>query len=293
MGTSLTILGFESAEVAPWFFVFCGVLGLIIGSFLTVVIWRVPRAESLNTGSHCPKCGRKISPWQNIPVISWVFLGGKCAGCKQRISASYPLVELATSLAFAGVSWWIVQTFGWPASATLPAIAWWATLIAYLWFTSAGIALTIIDIEHQRLPNAIVAPAFVMITVLLCGAALLSDGEPDWNQLIRVLGSAAALFVLYLGLVFIAPSGMGAGDVKLAPVTGAVLGFIGWGALTVGAFAAFLLGALFGLLSIVFGRRGRKSKIPFGPFMIIGAWIGILFGEQIFDSYLVLSHITS
>lgn len=288
MEASLTVLGFESAEVIPWFMAVCGVFGLIIGSFLNVVIWRVPRGESLNTGSHCPKCGRRITPWQNIPVISWVLLGGKCAGCKERISPRYPLIELFTGIAFAAVSWWVVHTFGWPASHLLPAIGWWAVLIAYLWFTSAGIALIVIDIEHQRLPNAIVAPGFTVITVLLGAAALLNAGGPDWSQLIRVLGGAAALFALYLVIVIIAPNGMGAGDVKLAPVTGAVLGFIGWGALIVGAFAAFVLGALFGLLTIVFGRGARTSKIPFGPFMILGAWIGILFGEPIFESYLVL-----
>lgn len=282
------VFGIDGAEVLPWFVLAAGLFGVIIGSFLNVVIWRLPRGESLVPGSHCPKCGRLIRAWQNVPVISWIVLGGRCAGCRQRISVRYPLIELATGAAFAGVAWWLVHAFGWPGDELLPAIGWWLTALGYFWFAAAGVALTVIDIEHHRLPDAIVGPAFVIVIVALSAASLLSAGGPEWSRLIWAAGGAAALFVMYLIIVLITPNGMGGGDLKLAPVTGVVMGFIGWGSLAVGAFAGFALGALFGLCLIILGRAKRRSPIPFGPFMLVGAWIGIIWGEQIMHAYLVL-----
>ncbi|CAG7601109.1 prepilin peptidase [Leucobacter soli] len=282
------VLGIPGAEILPWFVLAAGILGLILGSFLNVVILRVPRGESLFPGSRCPKCGRLIRAWQNVPVISWIVLGGRCARCRERISLRYPLIELATGAIFAGVAWWLVSAFGWPGDETLPAIAWWLTVIAYFWFAAAGIALTVIDVEHHRLPDSIVGPAFIVVGVALAAAALLSADGPEWPRLIWAAVGAAGLFLLYLIIVMVTPNGMGGGDLKLAPVTGIVMGFIGWGALAVGAFAGFALGAVFGICLIIMGRAKRRSPIPFGPFMLLGAWIGIIWGERIMQAYLVL-----
>jgi len=256
-----------------------GVLGLLIGSFLNVVVWRVPRGESLLPASRCPGCRSPIRPWQNVPVVSWLALRGRCARCRARISARYPLLELGTGLVFALVTWWFVALWG--AATGTP--AWWAALAGYLWFAAATLALAIIDLEHQRLPDAVVLPALVVVAALLSASAALNG---DWARLASTLGGSVALFVFYLVVALVYPRGIGGGDVKLAPVIGAALGFCGWPALVVGAFAGFLLGAVVGLALVAMRRATRKSGIPFGPFMLLGAWLGVLWGERIADAYL-------
>ncbi|MGK0721163.1 prepilin peptidase [Leucobacter sp. W1478] len=262
-----------------WGPVAAGVFGLLIGSFLNVVIWRVPRGESLLPDSHCPKCDAKIRPWHNVPVISWIALRGRCANCGTRISARYPLVEIATALAFALVAWWVTTQ----VAANSPAA--WLVLSAYLWLAAISIALTLIDLEHKRLPDAIVVPSIAVVTALLGVAAALSG---NWSQFVSTLAGAAILFVAYFLIVLVYPRGLGGGDVKLAPVLGAALGFVGWDALAVGAFAGFVLGAVYGLALIALRRGGRKTEIPFGPFMLAGAWVGVWAGPAVMHAYLSL-----
>lgn len=266
-----------------------GLLGLLIGSFLNVVVWRVPRGESLLHDSHCPKCNAPIRPWQNVPVISWVILRGRCAQCRAPISARYPLVEAGTGIAFALVVWWSGHAWGWETLAggggAVRAWAAWLALAAYLWFAAISIALTLIDFDHQRLPDAIVLPSLGVILVLLAASSSLVAG---WGQLGSTLGASAALFLFYSLIVLVYPAGMGGGDVKLAPLVGAVLGFIGWGAVAVGAFAGFLIGAVVGLLLIAVKKAGRKTGLPFGPSMLVGAWVGIIWGEAMWGGYLRL-----
>ena len=273
-----------------WFLpVVGGLFGLLIGSFLNVVVWRVPRRESLLHDSHCPRCDAPIRPWQNVPVLSWVILRGRCAQCHAPISARYPLVEAGTGAAFALVVWWAGHTWGWESffggGGAMRAWAAWLALAAYLWFSAVSIALTLIDLEHQRLPDAIVLPSFGVILVLLAASSALASG---WGQLVPTLGAAAALFALYFLIVLVYPAGMGRGDVKLAPLVGAVLGFIGWGAVAVGAFSGFFIGAVIGLSLIAAKKAGRKTGLPFGPSMLVGAWVGIIWGEALWGNYLRL-----
>lgn len=262
-----------------------GVFGLLIGSFLNVVIWRVPRGESLVPSSHCPHCDAAIRPWQNVPVISWLALGGRCAGCRGKISARYPLVELGTGVAFALVAAWLVWATGFPTGSGAEIASWWLALAALLWFAGAGIALAAIDLEHRRLPDAIVLPSLGVVTVLLAASAALAG---DWLRLGQTLGGGAALFAGYLLIAIVYPAGMGGGDVKLAPLVGVVLGWVGWSAVVVGAFAGFLLGALWGVALMLLRRGGRKTALPFGPFMLLGAWIGIVGGGAVASWYLRL-----
>lgn len=260
--------------------------GLLIGSFLNVVIWRVPRGESLLTDSKCPSCDGPIHPWLNVPVISWVVLRGRCAKCRARISVRYPLIELATAVAFALVAWWFITRAGSDqllgVEGAAPAVSAWLALAAYLWFAAASIALTAIDLELKRLPDAIVLPSLAVVVVLLGASSILVG---NWTALVATLGGAATLFVAYFVIVLVYPAGMGGGDVKLAPVVGAVLGYIGWGAVAVGGFAGFVIGAGVGLALIAARRAGRKTGIPFGPHMLLGAWVGIGWGEQIMAAY--------
>jgi leader peptidase (prepilin peptidase) / N-methyltransferase len=248
---------------------FVGLIGLLIGSFLNVVIHRVPAGESVvHPRSRCPGCGSEIAPRDNIPVISWLILRGKCRNCGEPISIRYPLVELGTSAVFVVLA----LTFG--VSAELP---------AYLYLGAVGVALAMIDFDTQRLPDALTLPSYPVGLVLL-GAASLVDGT--WSSLGRGLLGMVALFLFYGVLWFIYPAGMGLGDVKLAGVLGLYLAYQSWGVLVVGGFLGFLLGAVVGLVVIAVQRGGRKTKIPFGPFMLAGTLIALVTGARVWDLYL-------
>lgn len=249
-----------------------GVFGLLIGSFLNVVVWRVPRGESVSQPpSACPRCGHGIRARDNVPVLSWLLLRGRCRDCGQPISARYPLVELTTGIAFALVAAW--SEAGWlrPALGYLAAIT---------------IALALIDLEHHRLPDAIVLPAYPVVSLLLVLASANPGGPPAWEALGRAAVGAAVLGGLYALMWIVYPGGMGLGDVNLAGVLGLFLGWAGWGSLVVGGFAAFVLGGLFSVVLLVAGRAGRRSKVPFGPWMLAGAWLGLVAGELLWSAYL-------
>jgi leader peptidase (prepilin peptidase)/N-methyltransferase len=244
-------------------------LGLAVGSFLNVVIHRVPRGESVvSPASRCPRCGTPIRARHNVPVLGWLILRGRCADCGTPISARYPLVELGTGLLFAALTWRLDRL------GRLPAVP------AYLWFAAIGIALALIDLELRKLPNAIVLPSYPVIAVLLTGAAAW---QHDWWPLARAGIGAAALFGFFLVLVLIAPAGMGWGDVKLAGLLGGVLAYLSWSALVIGGFGAFVLGAVVGVAAMSVGRAGRKTALPFGPFMIAGALLAIFFADLLAD----------
>jgi leader peptidase (prepilin peptidase) / N-methyltransferase len=252
----------------PFAIALTGLVGLTIGSFLNVVVWRVPRGESLvQPPSHCPQCGHPIRPRDNVPVLSWLVLRGKCRDCRAPISARYPAVELLT-----GVVW----------VAFALRIGLHADLAAYLYLGAVGVALALIDLDTKRLPNSLVLPSYPVALVLLGVAAIVQD---DATSYIRALIAMGALFAFYFALAFVYPAGMGFGDVKLAGVLGLYLGWLGWGTLVVGAFLGFLLGGVIGAALMVAGRAGRKSAIPFGPFMLAGAFIAILWGQSIADAY--------
>ena len=246
-------------------------LGLAIGSFLNVVIHRVPLRESLSRPpSHCPSCGHPIRNRHNIPVVGWLLLRGRCADCRNPISVRYPLVELATAALFVAVS------------VRLARLHLLAALPAYLFFAAAGICLTAIDLDVRRLPNAIILPAYPVLAALLTIAALV---EHDPAALIRAGVGAAGLFAFYFVVAFIHPAGMGFGDVKLAGLVGGVLGFLSYPVLLVGAFAAFFIGSAVGLLVILSRRATGKTAIPFGPFMITAALLAFFAGGPISDLY--------
>lgn len=260
---------------------FAALFGLVIGSFLNVVIYRVPAGIPLTRSSRCPHCGHAIRWWQNVPVVSWLALRGKCASCRSPISARYPLVELLTGVAFVVVVWWFAAAV--PRSGG--AWAWTIETVAFLYLAAVSIALAAIDIDTRRLPNAIVLPSYVVVGGLLTAACIA--GAP-WSSLLRAAIGMAGLYLFYLLLRLIRPAGMGGGDVKLAGVVGLALGWLGWAPLIVGAFAAFVLGGVYGVLLILLRRAGRRSAIPFGPWMILGAWTGVFAGESLARWYIGL-----
>jgi leader peptidase (prepilin peptidase)/N-methyltransferase len=254
--------------------VLAGVLGLAVGSFLNVVIYRVPAGESVvRPASRCPSCGAAIRNRHNVPVIGWLVLRGKCFDCKARISPRYPVIELVTGLLFAVVT---LRMLHLDLAAAVP---------AYLYFAAIGIALTMIDIDHKRLPNAIVLPSQAVIAVLLTIATIASG---DWWALGRAGIGAGSLFAGYFLLALIYPAGMGFGDVKLSLILGGVLAYLSWATFAVGAFGGFLLGAVGGILLLTARRGTRKSAIPFGPYMIAAALVAIFAAQPIADGYLHL-----
>lgn len=265
-----------------WSATLLGILGLIIGSFLNVVAYRLPVGISLLRESRCPACEAPVRPWQNVPVLSWVALRGRCAHCNAPISWRYPVVELATGLLFAAIA----VLLPW---APLPLGAGVVVLVAFLWFAASTIALALIDLDTHRLPNAIVLPGYAVGITLLTVACLLGA---DWWAVARAGIGMAALFGVYGLLWLVRPGAMGAGDVKLAGLVGLHLGWLGWGPLAVGAVAAFVLGGLFGIGLLVSRRAGRKSAIAFGPWIIVGAWTGVLAGTVVANSYAGLAGLT-
>ena len=247
---------------------FCAFLGLFVGSFLNVVIYRVPAGESVvKPRSRCPRCGKQIGSIDNIPVISWLILRGKCRHCSLPISIRYPAIELATGLLFGAMGWWLGPSWQLPA---------------YLYLAAIGICLSMIDLDTRRLPNAIVLPSYVVALALLCLPAFLDD---RWADLGRSVLGALIAFAVYFGLAMIYPTGMGFGDVKFAGVLGMYLGWVGWASLAVGIFAAFVVGAIVGIGLMVGRHGGRKTAIPFGPFMFIGALIGLWMGPSVLTWY--------
>ncbi|MET4052927.1 leader peptidase (prepilin peptidase)/N-methyltransferase [Frigoribacterium sp. PvP054] len=273
--------------VAPWTVavLVAGGFGLLIGSFLNVVVYRVPAGLSVaRPASACPGCSTPIRRRDNVPVVSWLALGGRCRDCRTSISARYPIVELAT-----GVFFVLVAARLWPLSdvptEALPLVSRLLSLVAFLWLAGVSVALAVIDLEHHRLPNAIVLPSYAVGGALLAASSILVG---DWPALVRAAIGLASLFAFYLIAALSYPGGMGFGDVKLAGVLGLYLAWLGWGEFAVGAFAAFLLGGLFAVALLATRRVQRTGGIPFGPWMLAGAWVGVFAGGTVATAYLTL-----
>lgn len=249
----------------------CALLGLCVGSFLNVVVHRVPRGESLlRPASHCPSCDAPVRARHNVPVLGWLVLRGRCADCRAPISARYPLVEAGTAAAFGVVG--AVFAGSW----VLPAL---------LYLAGAGIALALIDADTSRLPDVIVGSTFVVVLALLVVA---SAGSDAWSALLRGLVGAAASYAFFLLLAVARPGGMGGGDVKLSAVLGLATAWVGWGALLAGLFVGFALGAVTGVGLMAAGRATRRTPLPFGPFLIAGAFVGVFGGNAVASAYVGL-----
>lgn len=243
--------------------------GLAFGSFLTVVVHRVPEGESLvRPRSRCPSCGTRIRAVDNIPVISWLLLRGRCRSCRARISAIYPLLELGSGILFVAVA----LRFDDP---------WVAVMLAP--FLSLLAAISVIDIRHRIIPNRIVYPASIAFAAYLIVAAV-AGGEVD-------LARAAIGCIAYGGVLLIVallvPRGMGMGDVKLTALIGLVLGSLGLGYVAVAGAAGVVLGGVGALVALAAGAS-RKNAIPFGPYLAAGAAVATFAGPQIADAYLRL-----
>ena len=241
--------------------------GLAVGSFLTVVVDRVPKKESIvSPRSRCPHCGAEIRSRDNIPVVSWVLLGGKCRDCRARIPVRYPLLEAGTAASFVGVAIVYPDLY---------------VVVMLCAFCAVMLAVGFIDLEHRIIPNKITYPAFPAFALaIVIGWAVGQELDPP-RALIGALAYGGVFFVI----AFIAPRGLGMGDVKLTALIGLVMGAFGLRYVGVAAGSAILLGGVGGILALI-GGKGRKSAIPFGPFLTAGGLIAVFWGERIAAWYL-------
>jgi leader peptidase (prepilin peptidase)/N-methyltransferase len=237
--------------------------GLLLGSFLNVVVHRLPlRASLVSPGSACPACGQAVRPWHNVPVLSWLLLRGRCHDCAAPISVRYPLVELMTGVLLAAVA---AVHLG-----DTPQLVLGVVLVGFL------VPMALIDLDHRIIPNRLTAPAALAAVAL--GTALDPSGEPER----LIAGVAGAGFLLAAALV--KPGGMGMGDVKLAGVLGLFLGAPVAVALMVGLLSGTVAGAV--VMARLGVAAGRKATVPFGPFLALGGVVAVLAGAPLMDAYL-------
>ena len=245
------------------------VLGAIVGSFLNVCISRLPKEESIvRPGSHCPKCKTPIRYYDNIPLLSYLLLGGKCRHCKAPISIQYPIVEAITVLS----SFFLFITFGVSLS-----------FFYYFSFVAALIAITVIDLYHQIIPDVISLPGIV---IGLLGSLVIPQ-ITFWSSLIGVLSGGGSLFLVATVYQWLFKrEGMGGGDVKLLAMIGA---FLGWKAVILTIFLSSFIGSIIGITVMLIKGKDFKYAIPFGPFLALGAVISLFWGENIISWYLYLN----
>ena len=246
----------------------CALLGLAIGSFLNVVIYRVPQGKSVvSPRSACPSCGTPIAERDNIPVVSWVLLRGRCRHCHEPISIRYPLVELACAALFAGTA----ARFGYD----------WA-LPAYLVLFAGLLALSVIDVETLLLPKKVVWPLTLLVAGLFLVAAIATG---RWHDLLIGAICGAVWFAVFYGMNLASPRLLGFGDVRLAPVLGLALGWLGVRTVVLGFFAANLIGAGVGVALIIGHRMNRQQQMPYGVFLALGCAVAVFAGPEILGHF--------
>lgn len=284
----MDILNFWANNLAV-FAVCVGFVGLLIGSFLNVVIYRLPKmlmrdwrmqarevldlpeqadAEPFNLilpNSSCPHCGHEIKPWENIPLVSWLVLRGKCSGCKEAISIRYPLVELACGLFSAVIAW----QFG---------VSWDA--VAMLVLTWGLLSMSLIDADHQVLPDVLVLPLLWLGLILNSLGFFTSLSDALWGA---VIGYMSLWSIFWLFKLITGKEGMGYGDFKLLALIGA---WGGWQVLPLTILLSSVLGAVIGIIILRLQRNGYNKPIPFGPYLAAAGWLALIWGEQITSRYL-------
>ena len=284
----MDILNFWANNLAV-FAVCVGFVGLLIGSFLNVVTYRLPKmlmrdwrmqarevldlpeqadAEPFNLilpNSSCPHCGHEIKPWENIPLVSWLLLRGKCSGCKEAISIRYPLVELACGLFSAVIAW----QFG---------VSWDA--LAMLVLTWGLLSMSLIDADHQILPDVLVLPLLWLGLILNSFGFFTSLSDALWGA---VIGYMSLWSIFWLFKLITGKEGMGYGDFKLLALIGA---WGGWQVLPLTILLSSVLGAVIGIIILRLQRNGYNKPIPFGPYLAAAGWLALIWGEQITSRYL-------
>lgn len=278
------------ADQPGFFLVSAGVLGLLVGSFLNVLVHRLPlmlerqwqnearevlgmpveaheRFDLCLPASHCPGCGHRIRAWENIPVVSYLALRGRCSACKGRISLRYPLVELAC----AGLSLVVAWHFGVSVQALLALVLTWCLL-----------ALSLIDAEHQLLPDVLVLPTLWLGLVVNAFGVFVPLADALWGA---VVGYLSLWSVYWLFRLVTGKEGLGYGDFKLLALLGA---WGGWQVLPLTLLLSSVVGAVIGLCLLRLRKASLGATMPFGPYLAIAGWIAWLWGDEIYASYMQL-----
>lgn len=245
------------------FFLSAFLFGIAVGSFINVVILRLPDENKsiVFPSSHCPKCSTSLRYYENIPILSYIFLGGKCRACKGEISVQYPLVELAMGLL---------------ATALFLHFGFGFELLLYFVFCAALLAIIVIDIYHQIIPDRISLPGIV----IGFGGSFLNSTVSWQESALGILLGGGVLYAIAMGYFFVTRrDGMGGGDIKLLAMIGA---FLGYQSLLFVIFASSFIGSIIGIAAMLKNRKSRQTRIPFGPFLSGAALLWLFFNEQIF-----------
>ncbi|MCL6471951.1 MAG: prepilin peptidase [Firmicutes bacterium] len=254
------------------------IFGLVVGSFLNVCAYRIPKGESIAyPPSHCPTCGSQIKPWDNIPLLSYIILRGKCRSCGQKISLRYPVVELLTGILWVSIYWQYGVS---------------NRMVLGIFFVTVLIVLSVIDFNIRLIPDKILLPsmlvsfAFLILCPLkIASLPVIAGIRPLWAIAGFFAGGGSLYLIAALAPLIFKKQAMGGGDIKLAAFMGLYLG----GYVFVALFIGFFLGALIGIALIVLGKRSMQDMIPFGPFLAAGAILTIFFGPQLWHGYLSLA----
>jgi leader peptidase (prepilin peptidase)/N-methyltransferase len=245
---------------------FFALAGLVFGSFVTVLVYRIPRGESIVLpSSACPQCGSPIRPRDNIPVVSYLALRGRCRNCGVRISAQYPVTEAMTAALFVGAGLWLHDI-------------WRAVLVAP--FLGILLACALIDARYRIIPNRIVYPSLAIFAAAVVVFSIAGSGVSLVTGGLGLLACGGGLLLVAI----VAPHGMGMGDVKLAALIGLVLGSLGWRYVGVSVVLAILAGGL-GAIVVLLAGGGRKDTIPFGPYLAGGGILSALFAPHVVTWY--------
>jgi leader peptidase (prepilin peptidase)/N-methyltransferase len=254
-------------NIIPYITVF--ILGSIVGSFLNVCIYRMPRNLSIiSPSSRCRSCNTPIKAYDNIPILSYLLLGGRCRICTAKISFRYPLVEFLNASLYALLLW----RFG---------LAWHTLIYGIL--CSALIVITLVDLDFQIIPDVITLPGIVI--AFIAGSFLMPDPFMRYSRL-GFLASLIGFLAgggLYYAIAILSKGGMGGGDIKMMAMVGALMG---WKSVILTTFLGSLTGAIVGIFLMIFKGKGRKTRIPFGPFLALGVLITLFFGQEIFHWYI-------
>lgn len=259
-------------------YLFTFILGLVFGSFVSAVSWRIPKKLSFVKGrSICPNCKRKIPWYDNIPLLSFILLGGKCRYCKKRISPRYPIIELATGIGFSFIYFFLTTFKGYSLLGVYSILG--LMNLVFLWIIFVVLLIIfVIDLENQIVPDSLVFAGIIIVLFYL----LIYNPQSLFSAIFS--GFLAASFLMLVHL-FTKGNGMGLGDVKLAIFGGM---FVGLKLLPLWFLVAFLTGALAGIILILLGRARMKTRIAFGPFLILGIYIVLVFGNNIIDRFGIL-----
>ncbi len=271
------------------FIVLYGLVGLLVGSFLNVVIDRLPRRESLlRPPSHCASCGRRLAAWEMVPLVSYLALKGRCRTCGERIPWRVFWVELLTGALFAFLAWRVGPT--------------WALGI-YTLYSVILLVIAVIDLEHKLILNVVIIPS-IILALLLIPVRRLAGDVPSYHTAVMSLflpyrltlnaGQVAAVsqlvggvvaFLIFLLVYLISPQGMGDGDVRLAAFSGLITGFPG---ALMAVFGSFILGGIVGVILLLSGKAGRKTAVPFAPFLVVTTFLVMLYGDTALAGYMRL-----